>query len=152
MKPRRKSRRQIEAELNRLLRLVQAEGEIYDATPEEEREETFTCPGIGRIGTCTNTAAYLADKLNGEVYGYYMEDNPTAWVARDEGGHDFALIDDRWLVDFWAYQEEDRAWLYDLEDRAEAKVVADLYGDPTKWEKWSAADRQEHRTHIENYF
>jgi hypothetical protein len=35
------------------------------------------------------------------VYGFLSEENPTSAIARAAGGHDFAVIDDRFIVDPW---------------------------------------------------
>jgi hypothetical protein len=89
------------------------------------------------VGTCTSTSVYLSSRLGGDVYGYSSEDNPDAIVGQAEFGHDFAVIGDRYLVDFWAkdtYQHKD---LYDLWDPEDKKEVARMYGDRRKWKKMS---------------
>jgi hypothetical protein len=103
------------------------------------------CSGVGLIGRCTDTAAWLAERLNGKVYGYYHKDNPKAILGEGEFGHNFTVVDDRWLVDWWAkdtYQERD---LYDLEEPSDQKLVSRLYGDPTAWEPISQGDLVELR-------
>lgn len=133
MKKKQMTRKRIVAELERLDRLVKAAGVRYEAAPEEAREDGFICKGVGRVSTCTNTAVYLAERLNGDVFGYSTDDNPLAKMGKDEGGHDFALIDERWLVDFWAQDTYEQPWLYDLQDPDEAEVVAELYGNMDLW-------------------
>jgi len=52
---------------------------------------------------CTNSAHLMAEKLGGAVTGFPAEANPTATYENivDAGGHDFALIGDRYVVDLW---------------------------------------------------
>src|ERR1700680_3163603 len=52
---------------------------------------------------CGACARIIADRFGGEVRGYWHEDNPTARVGEVEGGHDFAITEDRFLVDPWLY-------------------------------------------------
>lgn len=95
---------------------------------------------------CTNCAEQIINKLGrGHVYGWEEGTNPTSVVAGptrgarvDRGqGHDFAIIDDRYLVDPWAKnveaQTERAAW--DLHDPADRAEVLRLYGDPTTWKR-----------------
>jgi hypothetical protein len=126
----------IRRELDRLARKVEAAWKEHEKKPSHG-DEPFTCPGIGSIGRCTNTAVYLADKLGGVVYGYAIEDNPEAEVGATEGGHDFAMIDDRWLVDFWAKDTYQLPDLYDITKPSDKKLVRKRYGDVLKWERMS---------------
>lgn len=89
---------------------------------------------VGDPGTCTNTAMWIRSRVDGKVLGYYHEDNPAASLGDCEGGHDFLLVDDRWLVDWWAWNTgyTDRK-IFDLEDPEERELAAPLYGDPEKW-------------------
>lgn len=68
--------------------------------PERVQEE------VGDLGLCTVVARWIAEKSGGEVYGYYSEDNPSATLAVGEGGHDFVVVDSRWLVDWWAWDHQ----------------------------------------------
>lgn len=105
------------------------------AHPGEDRP--VICEGIGVVGRCTDTSVWLAEKLGGEVRGYQHKNNPGAELGALEFGHDFVVVDGRWLVDWWAkdtYGEKD---LYDLKNPIDRKTVAKLYGDPRKWETLS---------------
>lgn len=61
----------------------------------------------GGSGTCcTDYALHIARRMPGrvEVYGFANEENPLSRVAREEihpGGHDFAVVDGRYIVDPW---------------------------------------------------
>lgn len=96
--------------------------------PERVQEE------VGDLGLCTEVSRWIAEKSGGEVYGYYSEENPSATLAVCEGGHDFVVVDGRWLVDWWAWdlQYIDRK-VFDLRDPQEAQMVSALYGDKQTW-------------------
>ncbi len=54
---------------------------------------------------CTSAAKQIAERFNGQVLGYDSINNPCANIGLPNlDGHDFALIDDRWLVDYWAWR------------------------------------------------
>lgn len=104
--------------------------EVYN-----EEEGYHHLPDGTQTGTCTRTAELIAAKFGGRVMGYYHDDNPTAKLGEREGGHDFALIGDRWLVDWWAKNVSGEAdqEVFDLTDPSDAQKVAALYGDPAQW-------------------
>lgn len=129
---------QIRKELSRLEKIVAAAWKRHEMNPKRE-EEQFICPGVGPTACCTNTAVYLADRLNGEVWGYASEDNPEATIGETEGGHDFVILGGRWLVDFWAKDYYQLPDLYNMEDPAQMKKVRKGYGDPAKWIRMSDA-------------
>ena len=82
---------------------------------------------------CWEAAEVSRRILGGVRYGYFSEDNPTAELGRNEGGHDFLVVDDEWLVDFWAaayYQERP---IFNL--KKDAAEIARLYGDRRKWQE-----------------
>ncbi len=134
------TKNQILHELHALDRKVVAAAKRYEESPQEARGDGFICEGVGRVSTCTNTAVYLAERLDGDVYGYYIEDNPTAKMGEAEGGHDFSIIDERWLLDFWAQDVYQLPWLYDLEDPKDAEAVKALYGFHESWTKMPPED------------
>jgi 8-oxo-dGTP pyrophosphatase MutT (NUDIX family) len=87
-------------------------------------------------GICTNSANEMAAALGGKVVGYYAEDNPDALIGAFEGGHDFTLVSDRYLLDVWASEyssEMTSKTVYDLNDPADAATVLRLYGPPENW-------------------
>jgi hypothetical protein len=96
---------------------------------------------------CTNCAHRII-QLNGgqgDVYGWGEGTNPTSVVAGpahgarlDTGqGHDFAVLDNRYLVDAWGKNVEGSAprAVFDLEDAADRAEVRRLFGDPSTWVK-----------------
>jgi hypothetical protein len=48
-------------------------------------------------------------------------------------GHDFCLVDGRWLVDFWAWRVFHERDLYDLTNPRDSAIVSILYGDRSTW-------------------
>lgn len=96
---------------------------------------------------CTNYAVQVFRAYPGRVriVGFANEDNPTSKVAREEihpGGHDFAVLDARYLVDPWIRLVacEAQQIIYDMEDPTDAAVVLDTYGPQACWEHMVVAE------------
>lgn len=66
-----------------------------------------------------------------KVFGYFSQGNPLAQIGVIEGGHDFLVLEDRWILDFWhrCYNDEDFPLVVAIEDHAK------WYGDINKWEQ-----------------
>lgn len=83
---------------------------------------------------CYNSAEMVVERFGGRVVGYYSDDNPSAVVGKDAGGHDFAIVFDEFIVDWW-YQS---FWgvHHDpvLHMARDAREVSRRYGDESKWE------------------
>jgi hypothetical protein len=126
------TRKDVRRELDRVAELVENALKQHEQEPDHGNRP-FICENIGQVSRCTDSAVYLAARLGGVVYGYTIEDNPEAKVGGAEGGHDFALIGDRWLVDFWAKDTYQLPDLYDLEDPMDRMEVRREYGDRSKW-------------------
>jgi hypothetical protein len=77
---------------------------------------------------CTNWAGYVLRVLGERcsLHGFSVDDNPGSAIAVSSGGHDFALVDGRWIVDGWVKNVECMAdhSVFDLEDPAEAAEIA----------------------------
>lgn len=82
-------------------------------------------------GSCTEYALTAQECIGGEVWGYWTEDNPSAELGRDEGGHDF-LVWGGWIVDVWASEY----WSKPAYLREDDLRVHALYGDRAKWTRW----------------
>lgn len=85
---------------------------------------------------CTTAARHIAERFNGQVLGYHSVNNPGADIGLPNlDGHDFALIDDRWLVDYWAWHVARLVTtpIFDLKDRLDHADVHWLYGDAGRW-------------------
>ena len=89
------------------------------------------------LATCTLTARHIAGQLGGEVWGYQHDENPTAVLGKWEFGHDFALVDGRYLIDWWAteYGSEvnDHPGVLDLANPTDARRAAIWYGERALW-------------------
>lgn len=141
------TRKKIRLELDRLAARVEAAWKEHEKDPDHGNHP-FICPGVGVVGTCTDSAVHLAELLGGDVLGYSIDENPTAELGVNEFGHDFAVVDGRWLVDFWAKDTYQLPDLYDMNDPVEATEVRRLYGDPGKWDKMSAENLARYNLHL----
>lgn len=97
---------------------------------------------------CTNYAIQIARALPGrvEIFGFANEDNPTSRVAREEihpGGHDFAVVDGRYLVDPWIklVAGVNEKIVFDFDNPDDLLEVQDFYGLKSCWSHMHAAER-----------
>ncbi|MBR8082609.1 hypothetical protein KDX23_07600 [Burkholderia vietnamiensis] len=107
--------------------------------------DASTCPDLLSVfpdGTsatvCTNYARHIAAALPGRarVFGFYEEDNPASRIAQIAGGHDFAIVDGRYIVDPWVRLvegESDRI-CFDLAAPGDAAEILRLYGPRERWD------------------
>lgn len=103
---------------------------------EIEGDLVSVVPGYGPFAVCTNSAKLVADRYGGVVCGFFAEDNPVGSPEiTDAGGHDFAVISNRFIVDPWIvfFVEEDSRIVLDVEDQADHEEIVRRYGDPFKW-------------------
>lgn len=114
-----------------------------DKLPQHIRD-TFDCQSEFPDGTsaicCTNYAIQIFKAMPGRVriFGFANEDNPTSRVAREElhpGGHDFAVVDDRYIVDPWLrlVLGEKGPIVFDMHDEVQAAIALDNYGPRSCW-------------------
>lgn len=90
------------------------------------------------ISNDTACARYVVDLLGeGEVMGFLVEDNPECChpAVLAEEGHDFALIQRRYIVDLW--MRFATGWqsppVYDIHNPAHAGPIQGIYGNPAAW-------------------
>lgn len=115
-----------------------ATDEAMGVSQDEDGESVF--PGGGSAVCCTECANRMIELAgNGEVYGWAEDSNVTSIVAPNGEGHDFAVIDDRYLVDAWLKNVDgppgfihERA-VFDLDNPDDVATVLRLYGDPRTW-------------------
>jgi hypothetical protein len=86
---------------------------------------------------CTNIARWLKNTMfpDAKIMGYAEWDNPTAKTNRYAEGHDFLVVNDRFIIDFWLKHTEcikDAPVMIDMV--AQPDLVAEWYGDKKKWE------------------
>ena len=118
------------------------------AIPEVETEDDGTLfPDGRRAVECTSWAAY-ARRVHGarvEIRGFFCEDNPRArGMDRLAPGHDFAVLDGRWILDGWLanVEQEIDDPLIDMQDPARAELIERYYGDPARWERLSELEAE----------
>jgi hypothetical protein len=80
--------------------------EMYNRLGDDMPGTSSYLPHGGSACCCTDYAMHIYQALPGrvQIFGFSVEDNPTSRVARDQihpGGHDFALVDGRYIVDPW---------------------------------------------------
>ncbi len=93
-------------------------------------EKDYTEEHGSQLAICTSVCRWIIENWlpSGKVFGYYCDENPTAIVGEAEGGHDFVLVDDTYIIDFW-YKHT-----YDPEFPAIVKVSDQtVYGDKSTW-------------------
>lgn len=90
----------------------------------------------GCCGRCTDSAIKVAEAFAGRVVGYYSSENHSASVGNGCcEGHDFAIIADRFIVDYWAYRVArviDRP-VFDLRDPKQLDLARLFYGNEGFW-------------------
>ena len=93
-------------------------------------------PDGGRASSCADCAHYIRyHEPNTTIYGFWSKDNPRWAGAHLLDGHDFAVVDERYVVDPWIVETEhlsDRS-VFDLNDPSDRAAVRRIYGDRTKW-------------------
>jgi hypothetical protein len=96
---------------------------------------------------CTGYALELAHIFGlsrVQLFGFRHEDNPTSRIGREAGGHDFAIIDGRFIVDPWLDDTESisEQTVFDLLAPVDAALIADLYGSSECWERNHILEQQ----------
>lgn len=108
-------------------------------------EQTQTFPDGSTVMICTNYAIQvfreLECRLGGvmdcKLFGFSEENNPSSAIAQGYGGHDFALVDHRYIVDGWLknVDETSEVAVFDLLDPIDKVEVARLYGNWDSFER-----------------
>ncbi len=127
----------------------------YDIRFEENYGSLF--PDGTSAVFCTNYAIQVQRLLPDHhviVVGFSNEDNPDCDAAKENwgDGHDFAIVDDRYLVDPWARLVEavrDQI-VYDLEDADDLLLVEKIYGPRKNWKMVKEAIDSENITEKPN--
>lgn len=92
------------------------------------------------FGTCTCSAGWMAEELGLDrclILGYLSRNNPKARAGRDEGGHDFLVVDNNVIVDVWLSELYRGPLITQMSDW---KAVRKWYGEPSQWERVSFVD------------
>ncbi len=116
-----------------------SEAEFNAEFPGREMEGVTCLPDGNDMFICTNSADFVVRTLGeGARYGFMVDDNPT--VTDHEilgaGGHDFAVIRNRYIVDLWIslYTGSEEQVVYDMWDKNDHLKITSLYGDPATWD------------------
>ena len=122
-----------EERLSALFSVEENYGVIHEDTGDGSLFEDGT-----RWSTCTNWAAYVLRVLGGraQMFGFDDEQNPESSIADDYGGHDFAVVDGRFIVDGWLMNVDGgKRAVFDLQDPDQEAEIKRLYGDRANWEE-----------------
>jgi hypothetical protein len=99
------------------------------------RNEKIFPGGEHETGYCTACAQIITARFGGEVRGYYHDDNMTAGVGEVEGGHDFAITSDRFLVDPWLFHYYEQSPVLDLTIATDRCEALKRYGPEERWSR-----------------
>ena len=117
--------------------------DLYKRRLERFSRNEQLFPGQGHeTGTCTGCALVITSRFGGEVRGYFHAHNPTALVGESEGGHDFALTPDRFLVDPWLFHYYGESPVLDMANPADREVALTRYGPEENWQRLPDAQRK----------
>jgi hypothetical protein len=110
---------------------------LRDQEQFNEEAEEWQFDDGSACGICTHSAIHVARAFAGVVLGYLAENNPRAELGDAYSqGHDFAIVEDRWLVDYWTWRTTgllDHPVL-DLGEAADLAVGTRLYGKSSYWD------------------
>jgi hypothetical protein len=109
-------------------------------------EDIATLPNGFGMGNCGYCADYVIKALGeGYRYGFHCEDNPVSErEIEGVGGHDFAVIQGRYIVDIWIslYVGATEQVVYDMRDKADEKAITHIFGDPNKWSVYDHVNKR----------
>lgn len=123
------------------------EDEFSKAFPEDTFESVSCLPDGSHFFSCTNSADYVVRTLGeGARYGFSVSDNQSVVDKEiiDAGGHDFAVLRGRFIVDLWIkhWAGSSQKLVFDLWDKKDHAEIKALYGDPEKWSCYEVLERQ----------
>jgi hypothetical protein len=104
----------------------------------DDCEGRWTFRSGGDCCRCTDSAFKIVKRFGGRVVGFCSSDNPSAQINDIIGeGHDFALIQDRFIIDYWLFRVHGalKSPVLDLRRRADAELAGRLFGNRDAWEE-----------------
>lgn len=115
-------------------------------TIHEDENDGATFPDGSRVTTCTSWAIQARRLLGerAEIFGFFVDENEEATaMARLADGHDFVLVDGRYILDGWLCElEGDLDYpIVDIQDPANEDLVRSYYGDPECWTRTSGLEK-----------
>ncbi len=111
-----------------------------DKEPTNEDGDTVSVfPNGDHAAFCTSWADDLRERLGPEavaLFGFDADANPDSYVSKIADGHDFAIVNQRYIVDGWTTNVESihPTGVMDIEDDGDLDEIIRLYGDPRQWE------------------
>lgn len=139
-------------------RLTLDQVEVLEQTvPPKSLDLSSYLPDNGSATQCTAYAMYARRQLGSarvQIYGFSNDENPDCDVVRQElhpCGHDFALVDGRYLLDPWVKLVVGEDWppVYDLSDPTDKALARQRYGEHRAWtrmhatEQWADSHKEE---------
>jgi len=114
-------------------KLVTAAHKAYTKEEEANHDEDSGNP----FSICTYGAEWVKEKFfpKAVIMGYHADDNPDAIIGQDEGGHDFLILSDRYIIDFWYNNMIDSKAPVFIDMEKDEALAKKYYGDKTTWEK-----------------
>jgi hypothetical protein len=91
--------------------------------------------GPHESGSCTGCAYLVVEHFGGQVRGYFHAHNETARVGETEGGHDFAITPEGFLVDAWIFHYYGEEPVLDLASDSDRVEALTRYGPEENWQK-----------------
>lgn len=70
-----------------------------------------------------------------KIYGFSYDENPSSIYFSEEElqeGHHFAVLNDRYIIDPWVYEDYNRS-VFDLNKDEDNDVIKHIYGDKNNW-------------------
>jgi 8-oxo-dGTP pyrophosphatase MutT (NUDIX family) len=107
-------------------------------------EDSIEKDGSSFICTYVASAVKMLEGSNVKIYGFSIYNNPDAEYFSDEEGdegHHFAVLDDRYILDAWIYNNYQdyqanitfNRSVFDLQNKEDEKIIKYLYGNRNKW-------------------
>lgn len=122
-----------------LCRLVQDQAVSCNFSMEDDCR---VFPSGEPMYVCTSWALDVRERLGEErvrIFGFFSEQNPSALISKDYDGHDFAVVDGRYIVDGWSgYASLERPGraspgVFDLLDSDDHVEIVRVYGARGSW-------------------
>lgn len=116
----------------------------YKGLPYDQMPDMVSLMPDGSSAVCcTNYARHILAVLSPEGYrvelvGFANKDNPASLCAKEEyhpEGHDFAIVNERFLVDPWVrlVAAVEQQIVYDLDDPVDLEKATQIYGLRQNW-------------------
>lgn len=98
-------------------------------------EGCYTFPDGWASAICTNWQRYVR-RIVGPQRVAFMS-TVTGKTSQWTDGHDFAVVDNRYIVDGWVMHVPGlhKSAVLDLRDPTEQPLIKELYGDPSTWKR-----------------